>query len=725
MKKILFLNFLAVFAPSILVAESVPVVDAKASDVYKDYGAQKAIDGKISDKSRWIGRLDKKSGHAILNLKLKEKQQIAGVHIHSGYGNGDPIENFYFEFIDGKGQWKRIPDGAAVCKGNPYSALDFRFDSIDVRTDTLRLVVEKSKDDLARVKEIIVWRDEVPVIKKKTAGGEAIDRDVHQIALNQVGFETSKMKRFTAPLTADGTPFIVREAEGRDALFRGEVENKKGEFTEFRPADSDTHYVVEISGGDLKTNVSDPFLIRENLYQEQFWQSAVNFFIDSRAAIGTHNSAFGGCPWRDGTYYDTIIPSLVLLYLADKELAASMPRQMDWEADKKIAMASDFKLAKAPHSGHVIDTTRGYFKLDPPKEDAPDVVKLIHWGAGYYLVHPKSADPSGDPEKWKIHAQTVEQVAYVVWAWPALKEWLPQSFYDQCLEFCVENWGPSLEISKWWDPKTYTDIYEDYKKSTWGGLMHPYKGRHAPGHSIVPNLLMHEVAKRDRLSNPQQYMDAAIKQTKWLIETLDWNEPRATKGHRVSEHRTIPNLVWFLQRYPEQAPHGLQEKITDWAKVAISRSENMWDFRRYDLKKEWTIPKLNDVGNSIGLPAITTAASWVVDDPALKLRLQEIGVSSVDHLFGRNPRLAAAPDLEEKGFPEVERGWPKSHKMNTCARLELVRGSISSLCGTEMYPFNPEGKFRHPEGWVNYGANWCITLSYLKFDKLGEITPTP
>jgi hypothetical protein len=28
-----------------------------------------------------------------------------------------------------------------------------------------------------------------------------------------------------------------------------------------------------------------------------------------------------------------------------------------------------------------------------------------------------------------------------------------------------------------------------------GGLLHPYKGRHAPGHSIVPNLLMHEVAK--------------------------------------------------------------------------------------------------------------------------------------------------------------------------------------------------------------------------------------
>lgn len=36
-----------------------------------------------------------------------------------------------------------------------------------------------------------------------------------------------------------------------------------------------------------------------------------------------------------------------------------------------------------------------------------------------------------------------------------------------------------------------------------GGLLHPYKGLHAPGHSIVPNLLMHEVAKRDGLAAPK------------------------------------------------------------------------------------------------------------------------------------------------------------------------------------------------------------------------------
>jgi hypothetical protein len=191
----------------------------------------------------------------------------------------------------------------------------------------------------------------------------------------------------------------------------------------------------------------------------------------------------------------------------------------------------------------------------------------------------------------------------------------------------------------------------------------------------------------------------------------------------MSEHRTIPNLVWFLQHYPEHAPAGLKDKIREWSEVAVSRSENMWDFRRFDLDKEWTIPKLNDVGNSLSLPAIALSASWVVDDPELKQRLRQLAVASVDHVFGRNPRLAAAPDREEMGFPEVERGWPISHKENVCARLELCRGSISSLPGTEMYPFNPEGKYRHAEGWVNYGASWCISLSYFKFDAKNQTTP--
>jgi hypothetical protein len=109
----------------------------------------------------------------------------------------------------------------------------------------------------------------------------------------------------------------------------------------------------------------------------------------------------------------------------------------------------------------------------------------------------------------------------------------------------------------------------------------------------------------------------------------------------------------------------------------------------------------------------------------MELVERTLSTAAIDHVFGRNPRLAASPANPKMGFPEVERGWPKHYKENVCARLELCRGSISSAPGTEMFPFNPEGAYRHPEGWVNYGAAWCISLAYLKFDALSQTTPAP
>ncbi len=559
-----------------------------------------------------------------------------------------------------------------------------------------------------------------------TPGSAAEDPALSEqpIAVNQVGYETVNPKRFTAPKAADGTRFSIRPAAGGDALFQGEIRGNIGDFSGFKPEDSTGRFVVELEGATKAT--SDPFLIRSDLFREQFWQAAVDFLIDARSAVGSHPSAFGGCPWRDGTYYDAIIPALVMFYLADPEGVKAMPRQLDWAADKKRVTAPDFTfIDKDPGGKGFLDAVKAYYELEPPGADAPDVVKLIHWGAGMYLVNPNTQDIMGDPAKLGIHQQTVEQMAYVIWAWPVLKQWLPQSFHNQVRDFVFANWSPSLEISRWWDPKTYLTPEDLTEKNPMGGLLHPFKGRHAPGHSIVPNLLMHEVAKREARGDAASYLQAAVKQAEWCVKHLDWNDPRTTKGHRMSEHRTIPNLVWLLQKYPDQAPAGLKEKINEWVDVALSGTENLWDYRRYDRENHWSIPKVNDVGNLLSLPAIATAASWEVEDSAKKARLEEISIAAIDHVFGRNPRLAAAPAKPGMGFPEIERGWPKHHPENKCARLETCRGSISSAPGTEMFPFNPEGRYRHAEGWVNYGAAWCMSLAYLKFDTENQTTPSP
>ncbi|HEY0944722.1 MAG TPA: hypothetical protein VGD81_05620 [Opitutaceae bacterium] len=550
----------------------------------------------------------------------------------------------------------------------------------------------------------------------------------HVIALNQVGYETLAPKRFTAPLSPDGTAFEIVRTDGRTPLFSGTVRGHIGDFSAFQPEDTPAEYRVVLTGGGRERAESDPFAIRRVLWQEQFWPAAVDFMIDCRSVIGTHPSAYGGSPWRDGTYYDFAVPSLVALWLVDRPFLERLPRQIDWNAEKARALAPDFPFdAKNPHSEGVMDAVHRYFnEIEPPPADAPDIVKLMHWGLGYYLIKPVSRDPSKDPLPAQIHGQTVEMFAYVLYAWPELKTWLPQSFYDRCRDFAFAHWRTSglLEVSKWWDASTYTPVADIKDDTDMGGYLLPYKGRHPTGHSIQPNLLMYEVAKREGRSDADDYLHAAQTQARWIIEHVDWNDPRTTKGHRMSEFKTVPGLVWFLQHFPQQAPDGLREKVAEWARVMVSRSDNMWDFRRFDLEKHWTIPRLNEPGNLAAFTASAIAASWVIDDAALRDRLRVLAAAHMDNLFGRNPQLATATTYPQQGFPLVERGWPLEYHRNVCARIELTRGAIVASPGSEKYPFNPEGKFRHPEGWVNFNAAWNVALATWETDRRQQAAGT-
>ncbi len=558
-----------------------------------------------------------------------------------------------------------------------------------------------------------------------TAAAPTAPRPV--IALNQVGFLTAQPKRFTAPLTPDGTAFHIRRADRGGVLFKGTVTSGIGDFSAFRPADSADTYVAELAGLDRigAPISSDPFLITTNLWQEQYWQVATDFMVDCRSVTGTHPSAFGGGAWRDSTYYAFEGPSLLLLLAADPARVAAQPRQIDWAADRARVLAPDFPYdAKTPESDGALEATRRYYtEFAPPAADAPDLVKLIHWAYGYILQRPASKDPSGDPAPKKIHSQHVEQFAYLLHHWPLVEKWLPAEFRVRCLEFAFAQWESSglLAIDPRWDPATYEEAPAAEAHTFAAGYLHPSKGRHAPGHSIAPNLMLYRAALAERRADAPRYLAAAQAQAKWLVEKLDWNDPRTTKGHRMSEFRTMIGLVYFLQHHPEAAPAGLREKIAAWARVAITRSENFWDFRRFDLETHWTIPRINEPGNLLGFTAAALAASWVIDDPALRARLREVGFAQTDAFFGRNPIRAVGVSHPKKSFPEVERAWPIFYKPDTCARLEAVRGSISTNCPTEFYPYNPNSTaYRHPEGWVNFNATWNVALAYAHLDQTGR-----
>jgi hypothetical protein len=235
----------------------------------------------------------------------------------------------------------------------------------------------------------------------------------------------------------------------------------------------------------------------------------------------------------------------------------------------------------------------------------------------------------------------------------------------------------------------------------------------------MPNLLMFEVAKREGNKDSSKFLNAAINQTEWIVKKLDWNDPHTTKGQRMSEHKLIPSLVYFQQHYPNQAPKGLKQKINGWADIAIKRSDNLWDFRRYDLESNWTIPEYSESGNIAGFPASALAAAAVQTDPLKVKRLEQLAFAAIDDLFGRNPLNACSPHHHTLGFQNLEKGWPKAYIDDICARLETVRGAISSACSTEMYPYNPNGKFRHPEGWTAFNAAWNVSLAYLTYYNSG------
>ena len=115
---------------------------------------------------------------------------------------------------------------------------------------------------------------------------------------------------------------------------------------------------------------------------------------------------------------------------------------------------------------------------------------------------------------------------------------MPQGNLSRFLDGKVGVGVPEL-----WQPKTYLSVAALAGDNPTDGFLHPYKGRHAPGHSIEPNLLMHAVALREQRPDAPDYLAAAQTQARWIVEQLDWNDPRTTKGHRMSEHKTITGLV--------------------------------------------------------------------------------------------------------------------------------------------------------------------------------------
>ena len=655
---------------------------ARASSAIRNYPPANAIDGKVSDDSRWVSAVSDQP--AWLELELGKAHLLAGIHLFTGFGSKDVIESMQVEFWSG-GKWAPIPSAKVI--GNTASALAIPFDqTIKVETDKLRLWIPFTKPGIARVKEVVIWPSgvgDLPALPKSSepaANPLATPQSkIVPVYLNQSGFNLGKPKRFTAPTVADGTRFIVRASKGGAALAEGILKDHKGDFSSFNPP-GDAEYVVEVGG-----LVSVPFRIGPFWLERVTYQDAVDFMIDSRHHVGNDRAnCRGSFGWRDDHHFGWELNTLVPQYISNPSAYERMPHQVKYEApaDKSLWGA-----------------------LKPYQDDAPDIVKLIHWGADIIVTQKLG------------HEMLKSQLAYFLYAWPALKLWLPEQNYQVVRDYAFKTWAdPSKDRDYPYDESVGNNLLAI--KTVTGTT----KGCLPPGFSVEPNLLMHEVAKREKRADADIYFDAAYKQAEWMVKNLDWNDPLVTKGQRMSEFITVTGLAHFLREYPDRAPKDLANKLNEWAKVLIHRSDNLWDFRKLDDADKWTPmgekPTMwNEPGNVCGLPAPILAAREFITDAKYQQRLDELVWSHFDNMFGRNPVGRHFSFDAPREIEGVEYGWFK-FLPGGIGQLANARFVIDGSPKNAHYPYHPElGDIGWTEGWIQFNTAYDISLAYLAWSE--------
>jgi hypothetical protein len=508
-----------------------------------------------------------------------------------------------------------------------------------------------------------------------------------QVLVNQSGYNTIGSKRFTAPLAADGTQFSIVTEPGGEVVFSGAVASGVGDFSALEPAATGDFRVLLGSAPDPQS--SHVFGIGPFWIERVSYRRMIQFFIDSRCGFGnatTWNVSGGknssGIAWRDSHQFSFELRTLIQWYAANPD-----------------AFGPDRMPIEGTYTG----------LRDTLPADTPEIVRLIHWGVDIYL--------RGNLN----HTLIKEELAYFLYYYPLFQQWIPVSLYHEARDYLFPLWGNTARDRwNWYDISHTGNLYQTY--TVMGGT----KGSFPPGHSIVPNLLMHAVALREGRSDSASYLTAARNQTQWIISNLDPANPLVTKGQRMSEHILVPALVEFTMRDPSGPVTGTDAWLASWADTVIARSNNYWDFRKYS-DTHWTPenpgssshPWWNEPGNVAGFPASALAAATRLSDPVRIARLRAIAVSQTDQVFGRNPHnrhfsfRATQPGY---GFEGVETGWFSQH-LGGLGILENTRGVLDASAKHPAFPYNPNVPPGYVEGWVAFNSAWNAAMLWSARDR--------
>ncbi|WP_026953562.1 discoidin domain-containing protein [Algoriphagus vanfongensis] len=640
---------------------------ADASFFREEHTPENAIDGKPSTWKSGVEGEEK-----WLMVRLPGATEILKLELDFGTGTTPP-QDFQLQKMH-NGMWQNIQQ----VKANDQSRVILDLKNA-VLTDRIRF--------FARTPQEIVLA-ELAIYGQEYVDSSAMD--VRKVLVNQSGYNLNRPKRFSAPSLEASAAFEVRNVTSGEVVYQGELTNHIGDFSAFNPQ-STNEYIVVVEGEE-----SFPFRIGVNWLERVTYRNMIDFMIGARHYIGTTQEIRPlSWEWRDGDFFNWAQQSLVSLYLSNPHAFDRMEQTIHYVPN------ADFPEAYKGKWG----------ALEPFAPSTPDIVQLIHWDADVKL------------SQGLEHEMQKAELAYFLYAWPYLKQWLPRSNFDQVYDYVKGIWTKETvgEYST-----TKYDLSPSHNLLALKTQMGTTKGELPPGHSVVPNLMMYEVALREGDPDADRYFQAAYRQMAWMIANLDWEDPMTTKGQRMSEHITMRAFAFFQSQYPDKAPKGLQEKVSQWAEVMVSRSANYWDFRKFS-EEEWTPPSWNETGNVLGFPAAAFAAISVIDDEQIKNKLEIIAWAHLDNAFGRNPTGRHFSYRGPKEIEGVDLGWYSYHK-GGYGLLDEVRFVFDGSPKSFHYPNHPEvGNLGWTEGWVQFNTAFNLSMaymanqySYIKMERQGE-----
>lgn len=543
--------------------------------------------------------------------------------------------------------------------------------------------VEIKKDALVDQLRLELFGVDRVAITEVGIYGEVYEADLTElraVILNQSGFNRGAPKRFTAPDVADGTSFVIRNGRTGAEAFAGTVVGEVGDFSAFDPATSD-EFVAVVDGEE-----SFPFRIGPWWMERVSYRNSLDFMAGARHYLGTTKEICTfSWAWRDGDFFNWALQTLVAQYLANPAAYERMERTIEYVPN------SDYPSAYAGLWG----------ALEPPAANAPDIVKLIHWDADVKLSQRLE------------HEHQKAELAHFLFAYPVMAKWLPPQNFEAVYAYVKDVWAkPTVRD----DSTTKYDLSEGHDLLALKTRLGTNKGELPPGASVMPNLMMYEIAKTLGEPDADKYFAAAHRQMSWMIEHLDWEDPMSTKGQRMSEHLTMRAFAFFYHQYPDRHPAGLQAKIEEWARVVVRRSDNLWDFRRFTDDAEWAPLGWNETGNILGFPAAAFAAKGVIESADLRQRLDEIAWAHFDNGFGRNPLGRHSSYDGPREIEGVDLGWFNAYE-GGIGLLEPVRFVFDGSPKAEHFPNHPElGNFGWTEGWVQFNVAFNAALAFAAHD---------